>query len=109
MEIIRFVFAALFLLSGLFILGVATLGLFRLDSALNRLHAAAKCDTLGALMVLIGMSIIVGLSFTTLKFLILVVFIWLTNPVAVFMIGRAEVLTNPRIEDECEVTEVTEL
>jgi len=106
MDILRFALAALFLLSGLFILGVATLGLFRLDSALNRLHAAAKCDTLGALLVLIGMSIIVGWGFTALKFLILITFIWLTNPVAVFMIGRAEVLTNPHVEDECEVTEL---
>ena len=106
MEIIRFAFAAFFILSGLFILGVATFGLFRLDNALNRLHAAAKCDTLGSLMLLIGMAIIVGLNFTTLKFFILVAFIWVANPVAVFMIGRAEVLTNPHIEEECEVTEL---
>ena len=106
MEIIRFVFAACFMLGGLFILGVATLGLFRLSNALNRLHAAAKCDTLGALMVLTSLAILVGLNFTTLKLLILIVFIWLTNPVAVFMIGRAEVLTNPHIEDECDVVEL---
>ena len=106
MEIIRFIFVVFFLLGGLFILGVATFGLFRLDNALNRLHAAAKCDTLGSLMVLIGMAIIVGPGFTTLKLLILVAFIWVANPVAVFMIGRAEVLTNPRIEEECEVVEL---
>ena len=106
MEIIRFILAAFFLLGGLFVLGVATLGLFRLGSALNRLHAAAKCDTLGALMVLLSLAIIVGISFTTLKLLILILFFWLTNPVAVFMIGRAEVMTNPHVEDECEVMEL---
>lgn len=106
MEIIRFAIAALFLLSGLFVLGVATFGLFRLDNALNRLHAAAKCDTLGSLLVLVGLAIIVGPNFTTLKILILVVFFWLTNPVAVYMIGRAEVQTNPHVENECEVMEL---
>ena len=106
MEIIRFAFAALFLISGLFVLAVATFGLFKLDGALNRLHAAAKCDTLGALLVLASMAILEGPSFTSLKLLILILFIWVTNPVSVFMIGRAEVLTNPDVEDECEVVEL---
>ena len=106
MEIVRFTLAALFLLSGLFILGVATLGLFRLHYALNRIHAAAKCDTLGAMLALVGAAMLVGTTFTALKLFFLIVFIWLTNPVAVHLIGRAEVLTNPYIEDECEVVEL---
>lgn len=105
MEILRFVFAAIFLISGLFVLGVATLGLFRLHYVLNRIHASAKCDTLGAMLVLLGVAILVGISFTTLKLVLLIVFIWLTNPAAVHMIGRAEVLTNPYIDNECEVIE----
>ena len=106
MEIIRFVLAAIFLISGLFVLAVATIGLFRLKGALNRLHAAAKCDTLGALLVLTSMAILTGLSFTSLKLLILIIFIWITNPVSVFMIGRAEVLTNPDVDNECEVAQL---
>lgn len=106
MEILRFVLAAFFLTGGLFILGIATLGLFRLDNALNRLHAAAKCDTLGSLMVLIALAIISGFGFTALKLVILIIFFWLTNPVAVYMISRAEVLTNPRVEEECDVVEL---
>jgi len=106
MELIRFIIAALFLIGGMFVLAVATLGLFRLKHALNRLHAAAKCDTLGSLMMLIGMAILVGANFTTLKILALIVFFWLTNPVAVYMIGRAEVHTNPHVEAECEVMEL---
>jgi len=105
-DIIRLVLAAIFLFSGLFTLGIATFGLFRLNNALNRLHAAAKCDTLGALLVLVSLAVIVGPSFTALKFFILIAFIWITNPVSVFMIARAEVLTNPKIEEECDVTEL---
>jgi len=105
-DIIRLVIAAIFLFSGLFTLGIATFGLFRLNNALNRLHAAAKCDTLGALLVLVSLATIVGPSFTALKFFILIAFIWITNPVSVFMIARAEVLTNPKIEEECDVMEL---
>ena len=106
MEVVRFVIAAIFMAVGLFVLAVATFGLFRLDNALNRLHAAAKCDTLGALMVLSSLAVISGFTFTTLKLTILIIFIWVTNPVSVFMIGRAEVLTNPDIETECDVVEL---
>ena len=106
LDIIRLILAGIFLFSGLFTLGIATLGLFRLNNVLNRLHAAAKCDTLGALLVLISLAIITGPSFTALKCFILIAFIWLTNPVSAFMIARAEVLTNPKIEEECDVTEV---
>ena len=106
LEIIRFVLASVFLLGGLFVLAVATFGLFRLRGALNRLHAAAKCDTLGALFVLTSMAILTGFNFTSLKLFILIIFIWVTNPVSVFMIGRAEVLTNPDVEEECDVVEL---
>ena len=105
MEIIRFLVAALFILSGLFILGVATLGLYRLKYVLNRIHASAKCDTLGSLLLLVGICILMGAGFMTLKLVLLIVFIWLTNPAAVHMIGRAEVLTNSSLEDEVEVVE----
>ena len=105
MEIVRFAFAALFIICGLFILGVATLGVYRLGYVLNRIHAAAKCDTLGTMLVLIGIAIITGASFTTLKMMFLMVFMWLAGPSAVFMLGRAEVLSNPYIEEELEVVE----
>ena len=105
MELLRFILAAIFLCSGLFVLGVATYGLFKLDYVLNRIHASAKCDTLGTLLVLIGVAILSGFTFTTLKLFMLILFIWLANPAAVHIIGRTEVMTNPYIEDECEVIE----
>lgn len=105
MELARFLVAALFLLCGLFVLGVATYGLFKLTYVLNRIHASAKCDTLGSMLVLLGVAVLTGFSFVTLKLFVLIVFIWLTNPAAVHLIGRAEVLTNPYLEDESEVIE----
>jgi len=105
MEIIRFSVAALLFGFGLFIFGVATLGLYRLGYVLNRVHASAKCDTLGSLLILLSLCVILGIGFTTLKLILLIVFIWLTNPVAVHMVGRAEVLTNPFLREEMEVVE----
>ena len=103
MEIIRFSFAALLVLTGLFVLAVATLGLYRLHYVLNRIHASAKCETLGTMLVLLGVCVLLGFSFTTLKVVALTVFLWLTNPVALFMVGRAEVQTNPRLHEEVDI------
>jgi len=107
MEILRFVLATLFLTSGIIVFGVATLGLYRLKYVLNRIHASSKCDTLGGMLMLIGICIIAGFSFTSLKIIALVVFVWLTNPLAIFMIGRAEVLTNPNLNDEVSILDIT--
>jgi len=103
MEIFKFSVAVLLFASGLFILGIATIGLYRLRYVLNRIHASAKCDTLGALFILLALCIVTGFTFTTLKLLMLIVFVWLTNPVSVHMVGRAEVLTNPNLREEMEV------
>ena len=108
MEILRFTVAALFIGVGLFILVVATLGLFRLNYILNRVHAASKCETLGTMLVLAGLSIILGFNFMSLKIWLLIIFLWLTNPVAIFMVGRAEVQTNPRLHEEVEIVEVSQ-
>lgn len=96
---------AFFILSGLFIFGVATLGLFRLDYVLNRIHVAAKCDTLASMLVIVGLMVYRGFSMDTLKLFILIVFLWLTNPVATHLIGQTEVITNKDLLKECEVIE----
>jgi multicomponent Na+:H+ antiporter subunit G len=107
MEILRFSFAALFILVGLFVLGVATLGLFRLNYVLNRVHASAKCETLGTMLVLFGLCIVLGFTFASLKVGALIIFLWLTNPVALFMIGRAEAQTNPRLHEEIDILDIS--
>ena len=106
MEIVRFSLAALLFTCGLFVLGIATLGLYRLSYVLNRIHASAKCDTLGTMLILLAVGILNGINFTTLKLAALIIFIWLFNPVAVHMLGLAEVLTNPNLEDELEIIEL---
>jgi len=103
MEILRFSLAALLMACGLFVLAVATLGLFRLNYVLNRVHASAKCETLGTMLILLGVCVLLGFSLSTLKIVALIVFLWLTNPVALYMIGRAEVQTNPRLHEEADI------
>ncbi|MCL2791707.1 MAG: monovalent cation/H(+) antiporter subunit G [Spirochaetaceae bacterium] len=108
MEILRFSIAALLIVVGLFVLVVATLGLFRLRYVLNRVHASAKCETLGTMLVLLGLCVLLGFTFTSLKLGALIIFLWLTTPVALFMVARAEVQTNPRLHEEVDTLVVSQ-
>ena len=103
MEIIRLTLMVLFIGTGLFIFAVATLGLFKFNYILNRVHVAAKCDTLASLLIIIGLMLYSGLSITTLKLGLVVVFLWLSNPVGTHLIGQTELITNKDIGKECEV------
>ena len=103
---IRLAIAAVLILSGLFVLGVATLGIFRFDTVLNRIHVAAKCDTLGAVLVLSGLVVLSGLNTFSLKLGLVVAFLWLANPVASHLVARAEVATNAHIAETCDILDI---
>lgn len=103
LEWVRFGISALLIVSGLFVLGIATLGIYRLDYVLNRIHVAAKCDTLGIMLVLAGLAASGVSLFHGLKMLLVITFMWLANPVANHLLVRLEVARHENIEEECEV------
>lgn len=78
-----------FLLGGLFFFLVGTVGLIRFPDMYTRAHSAAKCDTLGAVLSLVALIIYNGVNIVSLKLLLIILFIWITNPVATHLITRA--------------------
>lgn len=77
------------LIFGIFFFLVGVIGLLRLPDAYSRMHATTKCDTLGAGLTLLAMALYYGLSANSVKLILLIVFIWLTNPTAAHAIARA--------------------
>ena len=100
---IRFWIVTLLMLAGLFVFITTMLGIFRFRYVLNRLHAAAKGDTMGIFLTLLSLMVLSGLNVTTLKLFLLIVFIWLSNPVSSHLIAHLEVETNQDILEECKV------
>ena len=94
-EWIRFSIPALFILAGLIFELISVLGVYRLNYVLNRMHAAAMGDTLGISAVLIGLMVLRGISFDSLKFLLIIFFLWLACPVSSHLIARLETTMNP--------------
>lgn len=97
-EWIRFLFGTLFILCGLLIFLIEMIGVFRFKYVLNRMHAAAMGDTLGIACSLIGLMIISGFNFTSLKLFCVIVFLWFSSPTSSHLIARLEVATDEKRE-----------
>jgi multicomponent Na+:H+ antiporter subunit G len=90
-EWIVFSISVFFISAGLIVSISAVFGLYRFRFALNRMHATAMNDTLGLLLVLIGLMIRSGIGFVTFKMLMVVLLMWFTSPVSSHMIAKMQV------------------
>ena len=93
-EWIRFLAGAVCLLCGLGIFLVEMIGVFRFKYVLNRMHAAAMGDTMGLGLVVIGLIILGHDVFHIAKYILVILFFWMSSPIASHMIGKVEMLTN---------------
>jgi multicomponent Na+:H+ antiporter subunit G len=80
--------ALLLVLGALFML-LAAVGLVRLPDLYLRMSATSKAATLGASLVLLGAAVHFGTAAVAGRAVVIVVFLFLTAPVAAHAIGRA--------------------
>lgn len=100
---IRLIVGCIFLVGGLAIFFTEIFGVFHFRYVLNRLHAAAMGDTLGIGSCLIGLIIFSGFNITSLKLLLIIVFLWFASPVSSHVLSRLEVATNDNLESHCKI------
>lgn len=77
------------ILVGLFFLVVGSIGMLRLPEVFSRAHALSVTDSLGALFVLLGLAVYEGLSMNFLRIMVVLVLIYLLNPVIAHATIRA--------------------
>ncbi len=83
------------IVGGLFFIVVGSIGVLRFPDVYTRLHAAGMTDTMGAGLVLIGLSFQSGLSFEsgawliTVRLLMIWAFLLFTSPIATHAVARA--------------------
>lgn len=80
---------SVFLLSGSFFILIATIGLVRLKDLYSRLHAATKAPSFGIFLILIGVSIYFNTPMVYIKSLFVIIFIYLTAPLAAHAILKS--------------------
>jgi multicomponent Na+:H+ antiporter subunit G len=86
------ILVALFLLVGATFIFIAGLGAFRFPDLYTRIHAVSKATTLGLGCMLLGVGIAFPEAVVIAKIIAVVLFIFLTTPVATHMIVRAAYL-----------------
>jgi multicomponent Na+:H+ antiporter subunit G len=79
----------LFVIVGAFFMLVGSIGVVRLPDFFTRSHATSKSDTLGIMLVLGGLAVYEGFSVTSLKLILIVFFIALSNPVGSHALARS--------------------
>ncbi len=90
--------AIAFILAGLFFFFVGVTGVLRLPDFYTRMHAAGKCDSLAAELVIIGVALYNLQDFTlasalvSLKILLIAVFIFIASPTATHAITEAALI-----------------
>ena len=100
---IRFIIAAIFIIAGVIIIASAMVGNFRFGYVLNRMQVGATADTLGTMLVILGLIIISGINTISLKLVVMILFMWIANPVQSHFLARTEIISNEKITEECEV------
>ena len=99
LEWVRFLVGGGLLLCGLGTFIIEIIGVFRFRYVLNRMHAAALGDTLGLFLVVLGLLILGKDMFHMLKYALIVIFFWVSSPIATHMIAKVELLTDKDYEE----------
>jgi len=86
MEIVEIIGAVITLIGAIFLF-LGSLGLLRMPDVYNRIQAGTKASTLGTMMSLLGIGLI-HLDWAG-KLIVLIVFVFVTNPVSSHVLARA--------------------
>ncbi len=77
------------LVAGSIFLIIGTIGLIRFPDFFTRLHAASVVDTLGCILIMMGLMLQAGLSLVTVKLILIMIFILFTSPTAAHALAKA--------------------
>ena len=105
-ECIQEIIAALLMGLGLIFLIGSMIGMLRLPDFYSRVHASGNSETLGTLLVFLGLAVYNGISITSAKLLIILMFILIGNPIGSHILTKSAyktghpVWTKNRIPDE---------
>jgi multicomponent Na+:H+ antiporter subunit G len=99
---------------GTFFFFTGTLGILRMPDVYTRLHVAAKADSLGAGLWMLGLALLSGSGVIGFKLVMLTLFLWITGPTAAHCMARVAyrakvpLLAGTRHEVDTRVSEAEE-
>ncbi|TVP53662.1 MAG: monovalent cation/H(+) antiporter subunit G [Gemmatimonadales bacterium] len=88
MLILEILSIVLFVAGGFFLM-ISAVGLIRLPDFFTRAHAVGKSETLGSLLLLLGLALHNGVDLDSAKLLLILVLVAVTNPTGIHTLTRA--------------------
>ncbi len=90
MEWVRFIAAVICLIFAAVMECIAVFGVYKFKFVMNRMHSAAIGDTLGLLLGGLGLMLLEGTRWFTLKMALVIVLLWMTSTISSHVIMRME-------------------
>ncbi len=91
------------LVSGSIVLLIGTIGILRMPDFYTRLHAASVIDTLGVMLIILGLLLQAGPSLIGIKLILVLVVLLVTSPVAAHALAKSALhgQLKPKLSDDC--------
>jgi len=87
---------------GIIFLIFGTIAMFRFKDFYPRILTATKVDTVGMITLLVGLSVRHGLSFFTLKLILIMIIIFILNPLVAHVVARSAYICGDKLKGEMD-------
>jgi multicomponent Na+:H+ antiporter subunit G len=91
MNIVEIVSGVLLALGGFFVF-VGGVGVIRMPDLYTRMHSASVTETLGTILILLGLMVTSGLNLATVKLAVILIFLLFTAPIASYAMANTALI-----------------
>ena len=81
--------SSILIISGCVFCLIGAFGLIKMPSFITRVHAASLIDSLGAILIISGLILYAGFTLTTIKLILILLFLLITGPTAIHALVNA--------------------
>ena len=93
MDVIVEILSWFSIVAGSAFLIIGSVGIIRFPDFWSRLHAASVTDSLGMLLLMLGMCLQAGMTLITVKLIIIALFLFITGPTATHAVANAALVS----------------
>ena len=101
MNIVRLVFATVCFICGSITILISIVGVFRFKFVLNRMHCEAIIDSIGFLLIIVGLMFVGGFDYIP-KLLLVLCIQWIGSPIASHLVTRLEIEVDVEAKEHME-------
>lgn len=83
------IISGIFIITGSFTIIIGLVGVFRMPDFFTRLHAASIIDTMGTMLIVVGLMLYSGINLVSLKLFLIMIFILITTPTAAHALAKS--------------------